>query len=262
DALLSGYKLLKEGKSAVDAVVECVRVMEDNPHFNAGYGSAMGLDGTIEMDAAVMSSDGKFGAVAGIKNVKNPVLVARKVMEETEHIILCGEGAERFAKLMGFSEFDPTTEWVKQKFKEKKSSYYKKLKELAELYGFGTVGAAALDVHGNLAAATSTGGLMFHLPGRVGDTPIPGGGTYASPLGAASASGHGECIAVNLVSFRAVDMLKEKPIHQVLGILKDEIPCRFGIILLDKHGNPGNILNADYMVWGYVKEEKLQVLER
>jgi beta-aspartyl-peptidase (threonine type) len=164
--------------SALDAVEIAVKCMEDNPVFDAGVGSVLNAEGEIELDAAIM--DGKAlnaGAVAAVKNVRNPVSLARKVMESSDHVFLAGEGANKFAALQGFEKFDGLL--VKREL-----SRWKKLhKKYRETMKFsdenGTVGAVAIDANGNIAAATSTGGIPFKLPGRVGDSCLIGCGLYA-----------------------------------------------------------------------------------
>ncbi|HET9699779.1 MAG TPA: isoaspartyl peptidase/L-asparaginase [Burkholderiales bacterium] len=209
-ALRAGLTVLGRGGSALDAVIAAVVVLEDHPLFNAGTGAALNLAGEAEMDACVMEGTGRrAGAVAAIRGVKNPVLVARRVMEASAHVLIVGEGALQFAREMGFPPHDPVTE-------SRRRDYRSRMAERAEagsptrlalppLPGPGTVGAVALDCRGARAAATSTGGLSLKLPGRVGDTPIPGAGTYATAEAAASATGHGETIMRLLLTRAACD---------------------------------------------------------
>lgn len=259
-AVREGYEILKKGKNAIDAVVEAVKILEDNPLFNAGLGSSLGIDGNAEMDAAVMLDDLSFGAVAAIKRVRNPILVARKVMEETDHVLLVGEGAEKFARLMGFSDFDPVTKERRKMLIHTKPKYYKKVEKFKKLYKVGTVGAVAIDSNGKMAAATSTGGMMFHLPGRVGDTPLPGCGTYASPLGACSVTGYGELIIKHMVAKEAVERLSTSDASEVCNKLVKELKkkkCLCGLILVDKRGNFGAAYNTKNMCWAAIKANKL-----
>lgn len=207
EAALAGWRELKRG-SALDAVEEAVKALEDNPIFNAGTGSVLTLDGKVEMDAAIMR--GKTldaGAVAGIWGVRNPISVARKVMEKTDHVLLIGEGAVKFARLLGFEEYDPITEerlkqWeeLRKKLIEKgETRHWKKLNELIKEYPEvlrSTVGAVAFDGE-EVVAGTSTGGVFLKMFGRVGDTPIIGGGTYANEVAGASCTGLGE-VAIKL----------------------------------------------------------------
>ncbi len=250
EAAEKGFLILLKGGSSLDAVTHAVKILEDHPLFNAGYGSALNIEKEVEMDAAVAREDGLFGAVAGIKRVKNPILVARKVAEETEHIILVGEGATRFARLYGFEDFNPVTEERLILFERLKPSYFKNIEKFKKLYGTQTVGAVAIDKRGIKAVATSTGGLMFHLPGRVGDTPLIGCGTYASPLGVCSATGHGEEIIRNMVAKEAVELLKKQSAPEAAKTIVKRMKrkgCEVGIILIDKEGNPGIAYNTEMM---------------
>lgn len=202
-----GLAGMQRGGSALDAVVDAVAAAEDDPLFNSGTGSHLTLAGTLEMDASVM--DGATlgaGAVACISRVKNPIRVARKVMEETDHVLLVGEGARRFAHRLGFEDYEPLTpqrraEWQEAIARLKRgeavpgrSEYWHKISRWVEAYA-DTVGAVALDGQGRLAAATSSGGFPLKLPGRVGDVPIIGAGTYADDRkGACSVTGQGEVV--------------------------------------------------------------------
>ena len=212
-AVEAGREVLRAGGSALDAVCATVVALEDNPAFNAGTGSVLNFDGFVEMDACVMDGrDARAGAVAALRRVKNPILVARKVMEETDHVMLAGEGAQRFARTMGFGDHDPVTAQRREDWEDKKrriaevlgpkSLNVRRFLKDHPAYSGGTVGAAAVDSAGRLAAATSTGGVTLKLVGRVGDTPIPGAGNYASEYVAASATGTGEYV-MRLLSTRA-----------------------------------------------------------
>ncbi|MGZ5098616.1 MAG: isoaspartyl peptidase/L-asparaginase family protein, partial [Usitatibacter sp.] len=213
-AVEAGRAVLRAGGTSLDAVCATVVALEDNPIYNAGTGAVLNFDGFCELDASVMVSEAaRVGAVAALQRVKNPVLVARKVMEETDHVMLAGEGAQRFARVMGFGDHDPVTAARKADWQDKRArveevlgkhslKMRRFLKEHPE-YAGGTVGAAAVDRHGVLAAATSTGGVTMKLVGRVGDSPIPGAGNYASAHVAASATGTGEYVLRSL-STRAI----------------------------------------------------------
>ena len=193
-ALDSGYEQLERGGSSLDAAIAAVRILEDNPLFNAGRGAVLNRDGIAELDASVM--DGKTlgaGAVTGLKHVKNPIELARLVMDKSPHAMLVGEGAEEFARLQGIELV--SNEYFRTPIRQAQ------LQRLLggvitrenELAAFGTVGAVALDSQGNLAAATSTGGMTGKRWGRVGDSPVIGAGTYANNASCAvSATGHGE----------------------------------------------------------------------
>ena len=199
-------KLLAGGGTAADAVCAAACILEDDPTFNSGTGASPNIDGICEMDACLMlGHELRAGGVANLQRVRNPILVARKVLEETDHALLAGEGANRFARALGFEEYDPTTDESRELYRSRMAllraegeDWMPRQRALVDRYPElfrGTIGAVALDTHGNLAAATSTGGVLLRLAGRVGDVPIPGAGTYATHRGAASATGRGEyCI--------------------------------------------------------------------
>jgi len=184
-ALQAGYQVLAEGGKSLDAVSAAVVVLEDSPLFNAGRGSSFNSDGEIEMDASIM--DGarlRAGAVAAVRRIRNPILAARAVMEASRHVLLAGSGAERFARRQGLKLERPEYFHTERRLK----ALHRNLRNY-----HGTVGAVALDSEGNLAAATSTGGYTGKLPGRVGDSPIIGAGTYADNRACAvSGTGLGE----------------------------------------------------------------------
>lgn len=238
-AVEAGRKVLLGGGSALDAVCATVVLLEDNPIFNAGTGAVLNLDGFCELDACVMESAGRrVGAVAALQRVKNPILVARKVMEDTAHVMLAGEGAQRFARAMGFGDHDPVTAARKADWKDKLG----KRKGEAE-YAGGTVGAAAVDASGVLAAATSTGGVTLKHVGRVGDSPVPGAGNYATRLVAASATGTGEYV-LRLLTTRAIAEAMERgaTLEQAVEAAMDDLGREFdadvGVIAIDRAGNP------------------------
>jgi beta-aspartyl-peptidase (threonine type) len=191
EALDAGRKVLESGGTSLDAVEKVVRTLEDNPLFNAGKGAVFTHDGTNELDAAIMDGrDLSCGSVAGLKTVKNPISLARLVMEKSPHVFMVGEGAERFADEMKVERVD-----LKYFFTQKRWDQLQEAlrKEKEEKKPKGTVGAVALDVHGNLAAATSTGGMTNKRFGRLGDVPVIGAGTYANNRTCAvSATGWGE----------------------------------------------------------------------
>jgi beta-aspartyl-peptidase (threonine type) len=253
-AVEEGRAVLRAGGTALDAVCATVVRLEDNPIFNAGTGAVLNFDGFCELDAAVMESrESRAGAVAALQRVKNPILVARKVMEETDHVMLAGEGALRFARVMGFPDHDPVTPARRADWLEKK----KRLGEVLGKHGLrvqrflkdhpeyagGTVGAAAVDTNGILAAATSTGGVTMKLVGRVGDSPLVGAGNYASRHVAASATGTGEYVIRSL----AARAISEKVAHgatlsnamkDVLDDLARDYQADVGMIAVDSAGNP------------------------
>jgi len=244
-----GYKVLENQGSAIDAVQSAVSELEDNPFFNAGTGATLSIEGEAELDAAIMKDDLQCGAVACIKGVKNPILVARKVLEETNHVLLVGEGATRFARLMGFQPYNPIT------LKRKKMLHKKFIDK------YGTVGACAIDKDNRFASGTSTGGTLMHLPGRVGDTPVIGAGTYACEWGAVSCTGHGECIIKLCLAKTACDAMKlmtaQKAINLALKVAGKH-GCDCGLIGVDKRGRVGFGFNTAEMIWAYIKNGELR----
>jgi beta-aspartyl-peptidase (threonine type) len=257
----AGYLVLSKGGKAIDAVVEAVRVMEDDPIFNAGTGSALTINGEVEMDASLMTMDGHFGAVGAIKDVKNPILVARKIMEQTDHLLLVGDGAIKFARHLGFEKHNPITKRQQEKLtklKEKgESQYFPNLKKYLK---YGTVGAVAFDKNQTIAVANSSGGIRGKLPGRVGDSAILGAGTYASVFGGATATGHGEWIMKLLLSKMVVDWMKNNNAQTAIEhALKEakQAGCFCGIIGIDNKGNIGFGKTTKYMAWAYLKDGSL-----
>jgi beta-aspartyl-peptidase (threonine type) len=252
-AVEAGRKVLAAGGSAVDAVCAAVVLLEDNPIFNAGTGAVLNFDGFCELDACVMEGSGKrVGGVAALQRVKNPVLVARKVMDETDHVLLAGDGAQRFARVMGFGDHDPVTAERRADWQDKKSHVDEILGANAlkmrrflmqhPEYAGGTVGCAAVDRHGVLAAATSTGGVTLKLVGRVGDTPIPGAGNYASEHVAASATGTGEFVMRSLTTRAISESVErgatlEQAVAGALEQLGRDFDADVGLIAVDRHGN-------------------------
>ena len=270
EAALAGWKELKKG-SALDAVEEAIKSLEDNPIFNAGTGSVLTLDGKVEMDAAIMRGKTlEAGAVASIWRVKNPISVARKVMEKTDHVLLVGEGAVKFARIMGFDEYNPITEerreqWKKLReklLKEGTIPYWKKISELIKEYPEvlrSTVGAVAFDGE-EAVAGTSTGGVFLKMFGRVGDTPIIGAGTYANEFAGASCTGLGE-VAIKLsLAKTSVDFVRLGLNAQKASEAAIELATKYfgkdtmGIIMIDREGNVGFAKNTKHMSIAYLKE--------
>jgi beta-aspartyl-peptidase (threonine type) len=182
EALDLGSKLLAEGGASLDAVERVIRHLEDSPHFNAGKGAVLNAAGSFELDASIM--DGRTlacGAVAGVRTIKNPICVARRVMSETRHVLLGSEGAEQFAVKQGFEPVEPKYFFTEPRHREwqRAQQQDEKADRPGDSSSKGTVGCVALDTHGNLAAGTSTGGRTNKLVGRIGDSPIVGAGTYA-----------------------------------------------------------------------------------
>lgn len=215
-ALSMGYEVLEKGGTAIDAVEQCVISLENCPLFNAGKGSVFTNTETHEMDAAIMEGDKLMaGAVAGVNGVRNPIQLARKIMENSEHVLLYGKGAEEFARLMNLP-FE-NSDYFFDQFR------YDQLKEIQNTdtfkldhsdKKFGTVGAVALDINGNLAAATSTGGMTNKRFNRIGDSPIIGSGTYANnKTCAVSCTGHGEFFIRAVVAYDVSCLMEYKGLN-------------------------------------------------
>jgi beta-aspartyl-peptidase (threonine type) len=206
-ALRVGVGILESGGSSLDAVEQVVRVMEDDPHFNAGKGAVFTHEGANELDALIMDGrDLACGAVTGVRTVKNPISLARKVMEESKHVFFSGEGAEAFADETDLERVDPAYFFTQRRYDQLQAA-----RERERGSEEGTVGCVALDRDGNLAAATSTGGLTNKLFGRIGDTPIVGAGTYAdNRTCAVSGTGKGEQFIRHTVA-RSIAALMEYP---------------------------------------------------
>ena len=246
-ALEDGWAVLRSGGPALDAVCAAVRSLEDDPTFNAGTGSSVNSDGVVELDASVMVGAGlQAGAVAAIQGIRHPVDVARKVLEETPHVLLAGQGAQRFAELHGF---------VRQP-----SGSLARPRPSTEPGAGDTVGAVALDRHGALAAATSTGGTPGKLPGRVGDSPLIGAGTYVTPVGGASATGWGEVIIRSAMALRAVDALGEGAEAQAAADVAVAAADRLGeqgagIIVVDAQGGLGHAWSTPRLAFAWRNAE-------
>jgi L-asparaginase / beta-aspartyl-peptidase len=266
-ALKTGHAILTKGGSSLDAVEATIRVMEDSPLFNAGKGAVFTHDGKNELDAAIMDGRTKgAGSVAGVSIIRNPITAARAVMEKSEHVMMVGRGAELFATKMGLEIVDPSYFWTERRWKSLQQELRKEKPQavldfapLDEPKKFGTVGAVALDVHGNLAAGTSTGGMTNKQYGRVGDAPIIGAGTYAENESCAvSATGHGEffirwTVAYDiaaLVKYRglSVQQAGDEVIHKKLAPVKGE----GGVIILDRNGNFATPFNSEGMYRGHI----------
>ncbi len=271
-AVTAGYEILKQGGSALDAVVEATVILEDTPIFNAGTGSAPNIYGEVEMDASLMTSDLRCGAVAAIKDVKNPILIARSVMEKTDHIILAGAGASDFARRMGFPRYNCLTQ-EKKRFlkleiarikKNKKNRYFPKLNQLLKIYEADTVGAVAIDHKGLIAVSNSTGGINGKLPGRVGDTPVFGAGLYTNRSGGVATTGHGEAIIRLCLAKVCVDLMErfsaQQAINKALKIARmHKAVC--GAIGIDHKGRIGVGTNSEGMSWAYIKNGQLRTFK-
>ncbi len=269
-ALETGEAWLKTGGDALTAVEKAVVVLENNPLFNAGKGAVFTHEGQHEMDASIM--DGKFlfaGAVSGLKHIKNPVLLARKVMEEGTHVYLSGSGAELFGKKNGLAFETDEYFYVPLRYQQLqdalKSDSIVLDHTVTKPDKFGTVGAVALDMHGNLAAATSTGGMTNKKHGRVGDTPIIGAGTYANNTTCAiSCTGHGEFFMRAVVAYDISCLMEYKglSLKEACRIVVYEKLVKLGgeggLIAVDNKGNIELPFNSEGMYRGSVRmgEEK------
>jgi beta-aspartyl-peptidase (threonine type) len=260
EALEIGWQYLSQGYAALDAVCQAVSYMEDSGIFNCGSGSTLTFDGKIELDASVMTSKGDFGAVGALKGVKNPIMVARLVMERTDHLLLVGEGAQRFAYRMGIKRYHhkiiprQKERWLKF-IKKKESEYFPKIKTYDRL---GTVGAVALDDNNEMAVACSTGGILGKLSGRIGDTPIIGAGIYATERGAVCATGHGEAIIKLFLAKYVTELMIRNNAQEAVrrGIrLAQRKNAHCGIIALDYKGNIGYGYTTPSMSWGYIDKK-------
>ena len=248
-AVLAGWRVLAGGGSALDAVESAVRTLEDDPRFNAGRGSVLTRDGTIETDASIMEGDRlQCGAVAALVGVANPISAARKVLESRRHVLLVGNGALEFARSVGIPECDPAS-----LITDRQRKRHAELARRPEPPGGGTVGAVALDRSGTIAAATSTGGTPGKLPGRVGDSALIGCGTYAdSSLGGVSCTGDGEAIIRVVLGHRALRYLKDADdpdyaAKVAVDLLVEEGGGQGGLILIDWRGRPGHATSTRLM---------------
>ena len=266
-AVQSGYAILAKGGASLDAVEATIRVMEDSGLFDAGRGAYYTREGVPEMDASIM--DGRTrnaGSVASLKHIANPIHLARLVMEKTPHVMLVGEGAEEFAKSQGIELVSPylffsEREW--ERYKNAKSAQEKnKSAALAADGEHGTVGVVALDQSGNLAAGTSTGGTVMKMPGRVGDSPILGAGTYANNESCAvSGTGTGEFFMRNIVAadicerVRYLHVSLEQAANDVVMKELVEQHGDGGVIALDPQGNVATPFNTEGMMTATVRAE-------
>ena len=254
----AGWGVLAGSGSALEAVEAAVRVMEDDPTFDAGRGSFLNRAGEIEQDAIIV--DGRalnFGAVAAVQRVRHPITLARLVMTESEHAMIAGAGAEAFARECGLPAC-PTEELVVErelKRWQKETGVFLKAPVSAPS---GTVGAVALDADGNLAAATSTGGMFNKHPGRVGDSPLVGCGAYAdNRTGAVSATGMGEALMKVVISKAACDLIAKGMTAQeaadaAIALLAERTTGVGGLIVLDRMGRAGIAHNAAYIAYAYI----------
>ena len=267
-AMQAGAKVLLGGGEARDAVEEAVISLEDNPIFNAGTGSTLNLDGEVEADAAIMDGASlRGGAVALVRGIRNPIKLARIVMERTDHVLMAGHGAEALARAYRVPEGnlrmrERVQAWRRGRLDFKRgrvehlSMNYRLFRTglLNNLNNLDTVCALALDMQGNLAAACSTGGLSLKLPGRIGDSAILGAGLYAdNTLGAATATGVGEIAIRTTISKTACDIMEEfsAPVaaKQVIKMVSARLGRGLGIVTLDRRGRYGVAHNTRHLCW-------------
>jgi beta-aspartyl-peptidase (threonine type) len=276
-ALQEGYNVLNAGKSSLDGVQAAIHVLENSPLFNAGKGSVFANSGKNEMDAAIMDgSNLKAGTVSSISVIKNPIDAARAVMDQTEHVMLSGAEADKFAEEAGCEAVDSSYFYTEERWKQliiaktkaqPKTSSLNNIEELKTIFGtkdldfkIGTVGGVALDKDGNLAAGTSTGGMTNKRYGRIGDSPIIGAGTYANNLTAGiSCTGWGEYFIRTVAAHRVSALVEfgnktlDEAAHQVINEI-DEMGGDGGLIALDKNGNISTPFSTEGMYRGMVDE--------
>ena len=248
EALNIGAEILENGGSALDAIEKTVNYLEDNELYNAGKGAVFTSEGKNELDAAIMDgSTLNAGAITGVTTVKNPISLARKVMTDSKHVFFSADGAEAFADETDVERVDPEYFYTERRFQSLKRAQASEQESSlmntneAKEWKYGTVGAVALDKNGNLAAATSTGGMTNKKYGRVGDVPIIGSGTYANELVAVSATGWGEKIMLNVSAhtLAAYMEFKNASLQESMNYLVDDVlePGDAGFIAVDKYGN-------------------------
>lgn len=263
----AGWAVLAAGGAAMDAVEAAIVIMEDDETFDAGRGSFLNAEGQVELDAGCM--DGRelqVGAVASVQFIRNPIRLARAVMEKSEHVLLVAQGAQRFAHRMGFAPCELTDLAVPREFERWQKLLYDRTfsarQSFARAAGTATgpgdtVGCVALDQMGHVAAGTSTGGTPNKMPGRVGDVPMVGSGFYADDeIGGASSTGWGESIAKVLLARLALHCLKElgdphAAAQAAIQVLADKVLGLGGVILLSPEGKPGWHFNTPHMAYAY-----------
>ena len=263
-AVERGYAELKSGKPALDAVTAAIQQLEDNPNFNAGKGAVFNHDGVNELDASIMEGATlRAGAIAGVHTIRNPITLARAVMEKSDHVMLTGAGAEAFAKTVGIATEKPSYFRTDRRWDELQKALEQEKAGITDAHPdsvkhFGTVGAVALDSKGNIAAGTSTGGMTDKRYGRVGDSPLIGAGTYANAHCGVSATGWGEfyirTVAAHSICSR-VDWLKEplaKAAETVINSDITKLGGNGGAIALDAQGNIAMPFNTDGMFRAWI----------
>ncbi|KAH9515774.1 Isoaspartyl peptidase/L-asparaginase [Bulinus truncatus] len=273
-AVIRGFGVLQNGGSAVDAVVAAVTVMEDDTIFDAGHGAVLNMKGEVELDAIVM--DGRSlssGAVAAVQDIANPVQLARLVMDKTDHCLLVGKGANSFAEEQSIPRLDnqvlvtpeARAEWERyMKFTTTVNALFSARNDVPQKRsGCDTVGAVALDAKGNLASATSTGGITAKRAGRVGDTPIIGAGAYAdNTVGAASSTGHGESIMKLCLTKKVMELLEQgatvkEATQRALELMSIRLGSAGGVIAINKSGEVAHHFTTSRMAWAQISNGQL-----
>jgi len=264
-AAKAAHKALMDGKTALDAVEIAIRHLEDDPAFNAGHGGALNVQGEVELDAIII--DGKtleFGSVAAVENISNPISLARMVMEKTDHVMLVGKGANIFANEMGLAQVD-AKELISDFSKEElaRQSIYKHVikDSFDNQLEHDTVGAVAIDLHGNMAAGTSTGGITAKRVGRVGDSPLVGSGASCdNEIGGTSCTGHGESIAKVTLASRVLNTLQkegcspEEACKRSLEYMKTKVSGFGGVIMVAADGTIAKAFSTKRMAWASVNK--------
>ncbi len=272
EALQTGYTLLEDGGTSMEAVIAAIQVMENSPLFNSGIGAVYTHEGRNELDASVMDGNtGKAGAVAGVTTIKSPIRAALEVMNNSPHVMMAGPGAEAFAKEQGLEMVDNSYFGTDRRKKALEKALEKETKKTSDLlqyqdWKYGTVGAVALDKEGNIAAGTSTGGMTNKRYGRIGDSPIIGAGTFAENISCGvSATGHGEYFIRNAVAYDIAARMKylhtsvEESARKVIQKKLVEKGGSGGVICLDREGNVAMEFNTSGMYRGFMQEGKAHV---
>ena len=269
-SLETGYAVLENGGTSLDAVIASIKIMEDSPLFNAGKGAVLTGEGKNELDASIMDGSNLMaGAVAGVTTIRNPITAAYAVMTKSEHVMMAGPGAEKFAEEQGLEIVDPSYFFDSLRYRQLKRAQQREGQNEAYLHDpysndkkFGTVGAVALDRSGNIAAGTSTGGMTNKRYGRIGDAPIIGAGTYANnKTCGVSATGHGEYfirlgVARDIAAMMEyTGMSLEEAADSVVMKKLSTLGGEGGIISLDRQGNISMTFNSDGMYRGYIRNK-------
>lgn len=267
NVLECGRNILQQNSSALDTVESCTAMLEDNPLFNAGRGSVLNDQGKIEDDAAIMDGrDLAAGAVGGVSRIRNPVKLARLVLSECEHVMLVGDSALHFATKAGMESI--TDDYMITDYQRKQYEKVVKDRQLNQCLPldsdnkYGTVGAVAYDSNGNLAAATSTGGMLYKMHGRIGDSPIIGAGVYADNRSCAvSATGYGEDLMRTVLAKHIADLIEFNDLDTITAVRKgihylvNRISGRGGVIVIDKNGYCASGFSTRTMIHGWIEHE-------